>query len=45
MAFNGEEIGLVGSKYLANDEKFQTYIPKIKALFNFEMLEHLLLLD
>ncbi|MDR2228958.1 MAG: M28 family peptidase [Flavobacteriaceae bacterium] len=38
MAFNGEEIGLVGSKYLANDEKFQTYIPKIKALFNFEML-------
>lgn len=38
MAFNGEEIGLVGSSYLAKDEAFQGTIKNIKALFNFEML-------
>lgn len=38
MAFNAEEIGLIGSKALANDEKLNPVFNNIKALFNFEML-------
>lgn len=38
MAFNAEEIGLVGSRYLAQDEKLAPIIPNITALFNFEMI-------
>lgn len=38
MAFNAEEIGLIGSKALANDEKLNPVFKNITALFNFEML-------
>jgi len=38
MAFNGEELGLIGSGFLAQNPDFQEYVSKIKALFNFEML-------
>lgn len=38
IGFNAEEIGLVGSKNLAESGEFQKYIPNIKALFNFEMI-------
>jgi len=38
MAFNAEEIGLVGSKALADNEKLNPVFNNIKALFNFEML-------
>lgn len=38
MAFNAEEIGLIGSKALADDEKLNPVFNNIKALFNFEML-------
>lgn len=38
LGFNAEEIGLVGSKNLADNAEFQKYVPNIKALFNFEMI-------
>ncbi len=38
LGFNAEEIGLVGSKNLADNTEFQKYVPNIKALFNFEMI-------
>lgn len=38
MAFNAEEIGLIGSKALAKDEKLNPVFKNITALFNFEML-------
>ncbi|UQB67726.1 M28 family metallopeptidase [Epilithonimonas zeae] len=38
MAFNAEEIGLIGSKALAENEKLNPVFNNIKALFNFEML-------
>ena len=38
MAFNAEEIGLIGSSHLASNGEFKKYIPNIKALFNFEMI-------
>ena len=38
MAFNAEEVGLVGSKELANDAQFEPIISKMKLLLNFEML-------
>ncbi|WP_333850779.1 M28 family peptidase [Epilithonimonas sp.] len=38
MAFNAEEIGLVGSGALAENEKLNPVFNNIKALFNFEML-------
>ncbi|MBV6880890.1 M28 family peptidase [Epilithonimonas ginsengisoli] len=38
MAFNAEEIGLIGSKALANDGKLNPVFKNITALFNFEML-------
>jgi len=38
MAFNAEEIGLVGSKALSENEKLNPVFNNIKALFNFEML-------
>lgn len=38
MAFNAEEIGLIGSKALADNEKLNPVFNNIKALFNFEML-------
>lgn len=38
MAFNAEEIGLVGSRYLSEDSGFQQYRPQITLLLNFEML-------
>lgn len=38
MAFNAEEVGLIGSKALAENEKLTPVFNNIKALFNFEML-------
>ena len=38
MAFNAEEIGLIGSKALADNEKLNPVFNNISALFNFEML-------
>ena len=38
MAFNAEEIGLIGSKALADNEKLKPVFNNISALFNFEML-------
>lgn len=38
MAFNAEEIGLVGSRELANDAHFDPIVKNMKVLFNFEML-------
>jgi len=38
MAFNAEEIGLIGSKALADNEKLNPVFTNISALFNFEML-------
>lgn len=38
MAFNAEEVGLIGSKALAENEKLNPVFNNIKALFNFEML-------
>lgn len=38
MAFNAEEIGLIGSKALADNEKLNPVFNNITALFNFEML-------
>jgi len=38
MAFNAEEIGLIGSKALSENEKLNPVFNNIKALFNFEML-------
>ena len=38
MAFNAEEIGLIGSKALSENEKLNPIFNNIKALFNFEML-------
>ncbi len=38
MAFNAEEIGLIGSNALAGNEKLNPVFNNIKALFNFEML-------
>lgn len=38
MAFNAEEIGLVGSKALSENQNLNPVFNNIKALFNFEML-------
>ena len=38
MTFNAEEIGLIGSKALADNEKLNPVLNNITALFNFEML-------
>jgi len=38
MAFNAEEIGLIGSKALSENEKLNPVFNNINALFNFEML-------
>ncbi|GGG46470.1 peptidase M28 [Epilithonimonas arachidiradicis] len=38
MAFNAEEIGLVGSKALSENQSLNPVFSNIKALFNFEML-------
>ncbi|SHK29456.1 M28 family peptidase [Epilithonimonas mollis] len=38
MAFNAEEVGLIGSKALAENQNLNPILDKIKALFNFEML-------
>lgn len=38
MAFNAEEIGLIGSNHLSGNSEFKKYVPNIKALFNFEMI-------
>ena len=38
MAFNAEEIGLIGSKALSENENLTPVFNNIKALFNFEML-------
>jgi len=38
IAFNAEEIGLIGSKALSDNEKLNPVFNNIKALFNFEML-------
>jgi Zn-dependent M28 family amino/carboxypeptidase len=38
MAFNAEEIGLVGSKALSENQNLNPIFNNIKALFNFEML-------
>ncbi len=38
MTFNAEEIGLIGSKALAANEKLNPVLNNITALFNFEML-------
>lgn len=38
MAFNAEEIGLVGSKALSENQNLNPVLNNIKALFNFEML-------
>lgn len=38
MAFNAEEIGLIGSKALAENQNLNPVFNNIKALFNFEML-------
>lgn len=38
LGFNAEEIGLVGSRNLADNGEFKKYLPNINALFNFEMI-------
>jgi len=38
MAFNAEEIGLIGSKALSENQNLNPVFNNIKALFNFEML-------
>ena len=38
MTFNAEEIGLIGSKALADNEKLNPVLNNITAIFNFEML-------
>ena len=38
MAFNAEEVGLVGSKELVNNPSFNPILSKMKMLLNFEML-------
>ncbi len=38
MAFNAEEIGLIGSKALADNQNLNPVFNNIRALFNFEML-------
>ncbi len=38
MAFDAEEVGLVGSGKLVENEGFQSYLPKIEVMYNLEML-------
>ncbi|WP_413533861.1 M28 family metallopeptidase [Empedobacter brevis] len=38
MAFDAEEIGLVGSKMLVENKDFQTYLPNMKVMLNLEMI-------
>lgn len=38
MAFDAEEIGLIGSKMLVENTDFQTYLPNMKVMLNLEMI-------
>lgn len=38
MAFDAEEIGLIGSKMLVENTNFQTYLPNMKVMLNLEMI-------
>ena len=38
MAFDAEEIGIVGSKKIADNKDFQQYLPNMKVMLNMEMI-------
>ena len=38
MAFDAEEVGLIGSDKLIENEEFQSYLSKIEVMYNLEML-------
>ncbi|MDM1548404.1 M28 family peptidase [Empedobacter falsenii] len=38
MAFDAEEIGLIGSKMLVENTDFQSYLPNMKVMLNLEMI-------
>lgn len=38
MAFDAEEIGLIGSKALVENPNFNNYLPKVKLMLNLEMI-------
>ena len=38
MAFDAEEVGLIGSGQLIENEEFKQYLPKIEVMYNLEML-------